>query len=263
MTLAAYEDNPNDSPTVFMTGSYYDVKANGLTDAEATLSVTFPVSAPASHLRYWTGTAWDLVVDNNGTSPVVGDKSITVVFGPNSTPKLSELTGTPVVVAEPYAIEVQFDRSSVQVGDTFTATVVAKAYDLYGVDVNLDFDKDSLQVQKVTLPDWADKGITMNFIGKNIYDNAAGTISFGYTQVQPAEPKTGDDIVLATITFKAVAAADPATVSLSAEKPTQFIDQSLKVVGETPATLVTANAPWDVTVTALSPYQVFLPVIHQ
>lgn len=258
--LAVYDANPEASQPAFISGSFYDVKVSELTDPEATLSVTFPVANPASHLRYWTGTAWVLVKDNNGIMPVAVDGSMTVVFGPNSTPKLSELTGTPIVVADPYAIQVQFNKNTVQVGNTVTATVIAKAYDLYGVEVNLDFDKEHLQVQSVTLPDWA-RNITPGFINKGDYDNVAGTISFGYTQLQPAKPKAGDDIVLATITFKAIAAADHAGVSLSTESPTQFTNQELQVVGDFPTTLIAAKTPWNVTVTALPTYQIFLPVI--
>lgn len=80
-------------------GVVYDVHfaPTASTSPNATLTVVFSGLAPDQALVAFDGESWAPIVSNDGT-PAVTDATgnVTVVFGPNSTPTLVGLSGTPI-----------------------------------------------------------------------------------------------------------------------------------------------------------------------
>jgi len=98
VSLASYSGNPATEDPAFSSGSteYFDVQVTNITyPPSAYLTVEFPY-AGAQQLQYWNATSenWEPVLNNDGSLPSSSGSIITVVFGPNSTPKLIELSGT-------------------------------------------------------------------------------------------------------------------------------------------------------------------------
>lgn len=92
--LAKYADG-----ALGVDGVIYDIHfaPTSSTGANATLTVTLTGLAPDQALSYFDGEAWAAITSNDGT-PAVTDENgtVTVVFGPNSTPTLLGLGGTPI-----------------------------------------------------------------------------------------------------------------------------------------------------------------------
>ncbi|MCE5258304.1 MAG: right-handed parallel beta-helix repeat-containing protein [Chloroflexi bacterium] len=213
VTLAKYADNPVEAEGgVIGSGTaFYDVQVTGSTDAAATLSVVLSGATPGDVAWYYAGSAWRPVKDNDGATPLAdADGLLTIVFGPDSTPKLSELTGTPIV-ADGEALAVQFASDTAIVGQAITAQVVAKSTNLHGVEVQLTFDASKLEVKSLVLGG----DLLAQQVDQNTYDNAAGTITFAYSQASLTPVQVGDDILLATITFTPKATAASTAVGLN------------------------------------------------
>lgn len=225
VTLAQYANNPSGSSVsggLLAGKSYYDVNVADNTDPAATLEVTVPADAAGEVLRYYDGSAWRTVISNDGSVPTADSTpQITAVFGPNSTPKLSELTGTPIVSSQPAAIAVQFSENQVVQGQQVAAKVVVSSTDLAGVEVHLTFDASALQVDQVILGN----DLAVDTVGQNEYDNTAGTIDFAYSQIAGRSPVSGNDQEVATILFTAQSPTSaPTVVDYSSTVPTIFSD---------------------------------------
>lgn len=98
--LAKYADGAAPGSTALGLGdTVYDVHfaPTSTTGPAATLTVNFTGLAASQPLVYWDGDSWETVVSNDGAA-VSSDASgnATVVFGPDSTPTLVGLGGTPV-----------------------------------------------------------------------------------------------------------------------------------------------------------------------
>ncbi len=235
VTLASYAANPGqDAGTLIGAGStFYDILVTDLTDVDATLTLTVTAGAAGEVLRYWDGSAWSTVIGNDGSIPqTAADGTLTVVFGPNSHPRLVELTGTAIVTSEPEALAVQFASGPATVGQAITAEVVAKSTNLYGVQVALAFDPTKLAVASLALGG----DLLAQDIGENTYDNTAGTISFAFSQQSPTPAQVGDDILLATITFTPLAATLPVTTVVGISAAT-FGDPDGMALGVYPDTV--------------------------
>ena len=208
VTLAQYTDNPGGAVTDMLLGAdsnFYDVHVTNNTDTNATLTVVFNAKFEGDVLRYWNGSAWNTVISNDSKIPTAQAGppiQITVVFGPNSQPPLSALTGTPIVSSSPEAIAIQFTQAQIvhQIvqGQQIEAKVIVSSTNLYGVEVHLTFPVTLLQVIQV-IPGgdlFADASVLNN------YDNTNGKIDFAFTQTTPPHTAiSGDDLEVATILF--------------------------------------------------------------
>jgi hypothetical protein len=114
-------------------------------------------------------------------------------------------------------------EATLPVSTTFTVDVmVADVTDLYGVELDLTFDPDIVEVID---DDPGTPGIQIlpgscpspDFVVENIADNAAGTISYAATALSPSPPCDGSGVV-ASITFHGL------TVGIS---PLHFADYLL------------------------------------
>ncbi|HKS91811.1 MAG TPA: right-handed parallel beta-helix repeat-containing protein, partial [Tepidiformaceae bacterium] len=255
--LATYSGDPGaDTGNFFGTGSqFFDVFATVLSnDPSATLTVTFPGLVNGQVLRWWDGTAWQTIVSNDGTTPVVAsggttasstDASATVIFGAASSPTLNELNGTPTSSGDPNAIEVQLvSGNSVTAGQQVTVQVVAKATALQAVDVSLDYNPAFLKVigcSNITLgptltpiiaPGYTSSGSVTACAGAQDgaeFDDTNGHLRFTYAQ-NAGTPVSGNDIILATITFTGQAANNITSTSITVDSsvswPTKFSDNN-------------------------------------
>ena len=236
VALATYGSNPgsNVGSLIGAGNTFHDIHVYGLTDASATLTVEVAAGAAGQVLRYWDGSAWQTVISNDNGIPVAdGTLKITVVFGPNSRPRLVDLDGTPIVSSSPEAIAIQFSGTQVVQGQPITADIVAKSTNLYGVEVHLTFDPAYLQVGSISLGG----DLLAESIGQNTYNNTAGTIDFAFTQITPSLPQSGDDIKLATITFYGGSTTGVGVVNYSVTQPTIFSDPEGMPLGKYPGSL--------------------------
>jgi hypothetical protein len=146
---------------------------------------------------------------------------------------------------------------TVREGQTAAAHVrVEDAQDLYGLDIRLKFDP---AVAEVVDADPEVEGVQIlpgdllkpDFVVRNVADNAAGTVWFALTQLNPSEPVTGSGVVF-TVTFrgKQVGASTPLTITY--QKLAQLTgdilaasveDGELRVVGEGQAPPTPTEAP--------------------
>ena len=120
-------------------------------------------------------------------------------------------------------------------------------YDLYAVDVALEFDKDVLEVVDL-LPvnginlEPVDDWFVAGHWAKNEADNAAGTIRYAATQLRGADPVQGaGDIAKIRFRAKALADATPITITKA-----EFSDRDGFLVGrpagyEVPAATITTQ----------------------
>jgi hypothetical protein len=100
----------------------------------------------------------------------------------------------------------------VQAGTEATVELVVESVsELYGAQVQLDFDPNVLEVVDANL---SEEGVQIepgslpqpDFIVQNLADNAQGTIQYALTQLPPSEPGRGNGI-MARVTFRAKAPA--------------------------------------------------------
>ena len=234
--LATYGSNPgsNVGSLIGAGNTFHDLYVTNLTDPNATLTVQVAAGAVGQVLRYWDGTAWKTVHSNDWSIPVAdGTPKITVVFGPNSRPRLVDLTGTPIVSSSPEAVAIQFSGSQVVQGQPITAKVVAKSTNLYGVELHLTFDASKLQVGSVSLGG----DLLAESIAQNVYNNTVGTIDFAFSQQAPTPPQSGDDIEVATLTFYGGSSAGSATVGYASTPSSIFSDPDGVALAEYPGSL--------------------------
>jgi len=135
---------------------------------------------------------------------------------------MGTLLATPTVRAQNSSPLVRFTPATVQVivGQTVDVTVeVADVQGLYGYDLSLTFDPaavqvvdadpslDGVQVSRGTLLD-------SGFIAINTADNAAGTVRFVMTQLNPSEAKNGTGaLVIVRLRGKLAGTHSPLTVT--------------------------------------------------
>jgi len=102
--------------------------------------------------------------------------------------------GAAIVRPDPAAL-------SVAAGQTQTVAVVAVGVaDLYGIDVRASFDPALIEIVDA---DPAHDGVQMtpgvlpqpDFVAINVVDNAAGTLRYATTQINPTPPAAGDGVV--------------------------------------------------------------------
>jgi len=116
-----------------------------------------------------------------------------LLFGLGATGAAAQ-TGTAVVRPDPATL-------TIAAGQTQTvAVVVVGVVDLYGIDVRASFDpalieivdddpaRDGVQLTPGTIPQ-------PDFVALNAADNAAGTLRYATTQVNPTPPVSGDGVV--------------------------------------------------------------------
>lgn len=124
---------------------------------------------------------------------------------------LSWLTGAcSPVRAETTSIRVQPEASTVQVGQTIDIQfVIQDVADLYGIDIQIDYDALLLEVVDV---DANRTGIQVaggqfpypDFVAENDADNSTGTIRYVVTQLNPRDPAAGSGTIM-TVRFKGIA----------------------------------------------------------
>lgn len=224
VALATYGSNPGSNVgTLIGSGNtFHDIYVTNLTDPDATLTVQVAANATGQVLCYWDGSQWRTVHSNDWSIPAASGSppKITVVFGANSRPRLSDLSGTPIVSSSPEAVAIQFSSTQVVQGQPITAKVVAKSTNLYGVELHLTFDANRLQVGSLSLGG----DLLAESIAQNVYNNTAGTIDFAFSQQAPTPPQSGDDIELATITFYGGSSTGSATVGYASTPSSIFSD---------------------------------------
>ncbi len=184
---------------------------------------------------------------------------------------LLALTPMPATAAGPTAIRLV--PATVDIGAGLTAAVVVRvenAEGLYGLDIRLAFDPAAVQVVDA---DPATPGaqvrpgdlLSLDMVARNTADNAAGTVWFAMTQVNPS-PEVGGSGAAFTVTFRGVCegARSPLTVTYARlasrdgrELPATTAGAELRVVAaagspttptpapppEQPALMRTASAP--------------------
>lgn len=205
VTLAKYTGNPSTVGTFGNVGNYYDINVSGSTSGDS-LAITLDAGGNTGSLYYYDGTSWKLVQAPGAIAPSGG--FYTFVLDNMTTPKLSELDGTPFGGLSPVVwVELApgFNSATFGEGETIDVVVKAGSSALYGVDLSLKYGA-GLDVTRVTL------GGTST--GANLYADAvshnssgSGDIRFAYSQrgdVVGHEDNVNDSsITLATITFLA------------------------------------------------------------
>lgn len=115
LTIANYAGNPGTSSPLAAGSSYYDVKVAGATPGSSVAAqVYYPstitgLTETALSLEYWDGFAWQPVLGSGGTTPAkdttdnldatVSGGRFSLTFDDTSTPKITDLTGTFLVLA--------------------------------------------------------------------------------------------------------------------------------------------------------------------
>lgn len=107
---------------------------------------------------------------------------------------------TAVVRSDPAVLEIEPGQVAV------LSIVLADARDAYGIDVRAAFDPQLVEVVDV---DPGSEGVQMtpgpflkpDFVARNTADNAAGTLRYAITQVNPTEPAAGTGVIL-TVQFR-------------------------------------------------------------
>ncbi len=117
--------------------------------------------------------------------------------------------------------QVRLSPASLQVGPGQTADVTVEVdgvQDLYGADVRLSFDPNILEVVdadpakdgiQVSQGAFLDTGFTI----RNQADNAAGTVWFAATQLNPSTPKSGTGALVVVKLHAKAAGRSPLTVT--------------------------------------------------
>ncbi|RPI81289.1 MAG: hypothetical protein EHM41_20940 [Chloroflexi bacterium] len=132
-------------------------------------------------------------------------------------------------------IKIQIDDPNVQQKQEFTAKVIGRSTGLYGVQVFLTYDSALLEVTNLTLGG----DLFADFPGLNQLE--PGKVSFAYSQTTDLhpDPVSGDNILLATITFKAKESViiGPTDVGFASSPSTKFGDLNGISLGVYPGTL--------------------------
>ena len=146
-----------------------------------------------------------------------------------------------VVRSEPAVLEIS-------PGQVVTLTIVlADAQDVYGIDVRATFDPQRVEVVDA---DPAKDGIQLtpgtfpqpDFVARNIADNAAGTLRYALTQVNPTAPASGAGVVF-TVSLRGKTPGDT-TLAFGPVEMADRRGQALPVTAE-PGTIkvIAAEAP--------------------
>ncbi len=115
------------------------------------------------------------------------------------------------------AATVRSDPAVLEIGQGQVAVlsiVLADARDAYGIDVRAAFDP---QLVEVVDADPGSEGVQMtpgsflkpDFVVRNTADNAAGTLRYAVTQVNPTQPANGAGVIL-TVQFRGKAPGETA-----------------------------------------------------
>jgi hypothetical protein len=136
---------------------------------------------------------------------------------------------------------------------------VEDVVDLYAADIQLTFDATRLQVQDANP---GQQGVQViprsdllwpDLVVKREADNDAGTIWYAVTQLHPREPASGSGALFA---FNLqTAAVGPAAISVA--------EITLATRDGDVISVQTCNASYEVAGTAVSGYNLFLPVVRQ
>jgi hypothetical protein len=148
---------------------------------------------------------------------------------------------TAVVRSDPVVLEVS-------PGQVATLTIIlANAQDVYGIDVRATFDP---QIVEVVDADPARDGVQLtpgtfpqpDFVARNSADNAAGTLRYALTQVNPTAPATGTGVVF-TVSFRGKTPGE-ATLALGPVEMADRRGQALPVTAEAGTIkVIAAEAP--------------------
>jgi len=197
VVLSKFTGNPSNVPNFAGASAFYDIFVSGATTSDS-LTVVLP-AAGDGFLYFYTGSEWVEVLNgDNPISPSGGFYNFTL--DNDSTPKLTELDGTPFTGAGNEEIRITPSTTTIAAGETFQVVVEAGSDALFGVDVSLNFSTTVFSVTNIALG----SGLTPGTIAVNTYDNGAGTLRFAYSQLGSSMNNvTGTDLVLATITFLA------------------------------------------------------------
>src|SRR5512142_854354 len=112
---------------------------------------------------------------------------------------LGVLAATATVVGAQGGATVRIDPLAFEVGngqEETVALVMDDAKDVYGIDVRAKFDPSVIEIVDA---DPAKEGVQMtpgdfirpDFVVRNIADNAAGTLQYVTTQINPSPPANG------------------------------------------------------------------------
>jgi hypothetical protein len=136
---------------------------------------------------------------------------------------------TAVVRSDPAVLEIGLGESAT------ISIVLADARDVYGIDLRAAFDP---QLVEVVDADPGSDGVQLtpgaflrpDFVARNTADNAAGTLRYAITQVNPTQPASGTGVVL-TVRFRGKAAGE-APLTLGPVEMADRQGQSLPVTVE-------------------------------
>src|SRR5205823_3830001 len=123
LTVAQFSGDPvptSASIGVFGGGSFFDVNIGS---GNTFSSVSITLSGSGAEAYWWNGTTWAAVIVNG--SPVTSTgSSITFTIDANSSPTVSQLTGTPFVFAKP-VVTASIAAASKTYDGTNTASITA------------------------------------------------------------------------------------------------------------------------------------------
>ncbi|MBX3053577.1 MAG: hypothetical protein KF753_19020 [Caldilineaceae bacterium] len=278
ITLAKYTGNPSTVGTFGNAGNYYDINVSGATTGDS-LAITLDAGGNTGSLYYYDGDDWKLVKAPDTITPDNDGFYRFTLNDVNTTPRLSELDGTPfgglspVVWAE---LAPGFNSATFGEGETVEVVVKAGSSALYGVDLSLKYGA-GLEVTKVSLGGTSTgANLYADAVTYNNNDTGSGELRFAFAQrgdvVGHADNVDDDSIALATITFLAkIGGTGSQTVSLNATtKPLLFSDKNGNPATPTPGadlvltvipspdvyvnvSLQGRNSNWDGTYLKLSP----------
>ncbi len=132
------------------------------------------------------------------------------------------LVGLPGQAQGTQPVEVRVAPATLQVAVNQTANVAVEVRDvtgLYGADIALSFNPTAVEVVdadantagvQVALGTFLDAGFTL----RNTADNAAGTVRFALTQLNPSEAKSGSGVIIVIpLRGKQIGAGTPLTLT--------------------------------------------------
>lgn len=125
-----------------------------------------------------------------------------LIFNLVDVPSPGSAQSLPFVRVQPAIVEVNSEEA-------FTLSVIIEnVVNLYGFDINLEFDPNLIDVTGVEMGDFLEQGLYFNVI-----DNYTGNIQIVNSQQDPSESKSGSGI-LVLIHFTALTEAGTSSISL-------------------------------------------------
>lgn len=186
VTVAKYSADPSGGSSsgglIGAGAAYYDLNVVGNSDSNATLSLVLTGGTAGEQLYWFNGSAWKPVRDNSGNSVIAdGAGTFTFILGPNSSPKISELTGTPLASGVSPQMAVQpADYESLIPGDAIAVRIVISATDVAGVEFDLTYDSTFIDIDPstITLGDF----VHADFVGQKSASGGIVQVAFSHIQ---------------------------------------------------------------------------------